>query len=191
MTPLILPRLRPGPRQSGGPPTQPLSGNRNPASLQRRHSRIPAPAQNGAPLDAHNYLHRNLDPAATQLGIAGITFQSLRRTFATQIQGLGTVKDAQAQLWHSHASTTMNIYAQAIPESVYQAVERLDGKLRGQLVTIGHKYEKAKSFTLLKEMVRPAGLEPATLCLEGKCSIHLSYGRIEKHTQHCIPAGSG
>jgi len=30
---------------------------------------------------------------------------------------------------------------------------------------------------LLKGLVRPAGLEPATLCLEGRCSIHLSYGR--------------
>jgi hypothetical protein len=27
-------------------------------------------------------------------------------------------------------------------------------------------------------MVRPAGLEPATLGLEGQCSIHLSYGRV-------------
>ena len=27
-------------------------------------------------------------------------------------------------------------------------------------------------------MARPAGLEPATLGLEGRCSIRLSYGRI-------------
>ena len=27
-----------------------------------------------------------------------------------------------------------------------------------------------------EKLVGPAGLEPATLCLEGRCSIHLSYG---------------
>jgi hypothetical protein len=30
-------------------------------------------------------------------------------------------------------------------------------------------------------MASPAGLEPATLCLEGRCSIHLSYGLVEDH----------
>ncbi|GEM_PF-2870308 len=29
-------------------------------------------------------------------------------------------------------------------------------------------------------MARPAGLEPATLGLEGRCSIRLSYGRLYK-----------
>jgi hypothetical protein len=29
-------------------------------------------------------------------------------------------------------------------------------------------------------MVGAAGLEPATLCLEGRCSIHLSYAPTEK-----------
>ena len=28
------------------------------------------------------------------------------------------------------------------------------------------------------DMARPAGLEPATLGLEGRCSVRLSYGRI-------------
>ena len=48
-------------------------------------------------------------------------------------------------------------------------------------------YRKIKSFEgsenrwkLLILLVRPAGFEPATLCLEGRCSIQLSYGRASK-----------
>jgi hypothetical protein len=32
-------------------------------------------------------------------------------------------------------------------------------------------------------MARPAGLEPATLALEGRCSIQLSYGRPGSNKQ--------
>jgi hypothetical protein len=32
-------------------------------------------------------------------------------------------------------------------------------------------------------MVCPEGLEPPTCCLEGNCSIQLSYGQREKHFQ--------
>ena len=31
---------------------------------------------------------------------------------------------------------------------------------------------------LLKTVARPEGLEPPTLCFEGRCSIQLSYGRV-------------
>ena len=29
-----------------------------------------------------------------------------------------------------------------------------------------------------EKVARPEGLEPPTLCLEGRCSIRLSYGRV-------------
>lgn len=34
------------------------------------------------------------------------------------------------------------------------------------------------------DLASPAGLEPATLCLEGRCSIHLSYGLYLNCTKH-------
>jgi len=81
---------------------------------------------------------RFLAPLAKKNGIEGLTFQCLRRTFATQFQKHGTVKDAQTQLRHSDAGTTMNIYTQEIPSSVKAAVEALDQKLCGVLNTIEH-----------------------------------------------------
>src|SRR5271154_5468813 len=32
-----------------------------------------------------------------------------------------------------------------------------------------------------KRMARPAGIEPTTTCLEGRCSIQLSYGRSQRN----------
>ena len=71
---------------------------------------------------------------AKSLGIQGLTYQALRRTFATQVQKLGSVKDAQAQLRHTNASTTLGVYTQEIPESVRETVEALDRKLFGETV---------------------------------------------------------
>ena len=83
----------------------------------------------GTPLDGHNYLRRFLKPVAEKIGIPGLTFQALRRTFATLIQRKGSVKDVQAQLRHADAATTLGIYMQSIPDSVAEAVEALDREL--------------------------------------------------------------
>ena len=37
-------------------------------------------------------------------------------------------------------------------------------------------------------LARPAGLEPTTPGLEGRCSIRLSYGRLERHCR-CAQSG--
>jgi integrase len=85
------------------------------------------PSAANKPIDAHNYLRRDvLRPAAESVGIKGITFQSLRRTFATHFHRVGTVKDQQAQMRHTNAQTTMNIYTQATSDSLRSAMEEFD-----------------------------------------------------------------
>jgi hypothetical protein len=37
------------------------------------------------------------------------------------------------------------------------------------------------------DMVGAAGLEPATLCLEGRCSIHLSYAPVTDQRNLLVP----
>ena len=74
-------------------------------------------------------MDRNLFPIARGAGVDGVTYQILRRTFATTMQKCGNVKDVQTQLRHSSPHLTANVYMQAIPESVRAAVERLDQRL--------------------------------------------------------------
>ena len=51
-----------------------------------------------------------------------MNFQILRRTMATQAQGMGSVKDIQSHLRHSRPDTTANEYMQALPASVQNMV---------------------------------------------------------------------
>ncbi len=90
------------------------------------------PSERNKPLDAHNYLQRDvLKPAAEKVGIKGLTFQCLRRTFATHFHRVGTVKDQQAQMRHTNAQTTMNIYTQSVSDSLRTAMEEFDQKMSG------------------------------------------------------------
>jgi integrase len=82
------------------------------------------------PIDAHNFLQRTLKPTAESIGIKGLTFQSLRRTFATHFHGVGTVKDQQSQMRHSTAQITMDVYTQKVDASLKAAMEAFDKKLK-------------------------------------------------------------
>ena len=80
----------------------------------------------GAPMRDNNILARHMKPAARQLGIGWVNWQVLRRSFATWLKMAGAdVKDAQALMRHSRASTTLDIYQQFVPESQRQVVDRL------------------------------------------------------------------
>ena len=80
------------------------------------------PNADGGCMDTRNYRFRVLKPLAEKLGIEKLNFQILRRTMATQAQGMGSIKDIQAHLRHAKADTTANEYMQALPESVREMV---------------------------------------------------------------------
>ena len=75
-----------------------------------------------------NILRRHLRPAAIKLGIdpKKATWRSLRTCFATwMIEAGANPKDVQGQMRHSRISTTMDIYAQHVPQSQRRAVDKM------------------------------------------------------------------
>ena len=84
--------------------------------------------RDGAPMRDNNILVRHLKPAGLKLGLGWVSWLVLRRSFATWLKMAGAdVKDAQALMRHSRASTTLDVYMQFLPESQRKLVDRLTG----------------------------------------------------------------
>jgi integrase len=82
--------------------------------------------RSGFPIRDNNILCRFLKPAGRALGMPWVNWRCLRTSHATWLKMAGAdVKDAQAQMRHSRASTTLDIYQQFVPESQKRVVERL------------------------------------------------------------------
>jgi integrase len=81
----------------------------------------------GVEMNDQNVLRRHLRPAAIKLGIdpKKATWRSMRTSAATwMVEAKADVKSVQAQMRHSRTSTTLDIYAQSVPEAQRAAVER-------------------------------------------------------------------
>ncbi len=84
--------------------------------------------KDGGPMRDNNILVRHLKPAGSKIGIGWVNWLVLRRSFATWLKMAGAdVKDAQALMRHSRASTTLDIYQQFVPESQRRVVDSLTG----------------------------------------------------------------
>jgi len=80
----------------------------------------------GAPMRDNNILVRHIKPAARALELPWVNWQVLRRSFAMKLKKNGAdVKDAQALMRHSKASTTMDVYMQFDSESQRRVVDGL------------------------------------------------------------------
>lgn len=82
----------------------------------------------GGPMNDGNILRRHLRPAAIKLGIdpQKATWRALRTSCATwMVEAGANPKDVQGQMRHARISTTMDIYAQRVPDSQRRAVVRM------------------------------------------------------------------
>jgi len=110
-------------------------------------------SERGTPMSANNFLKRALQKAGERARtvmrnegidvpdrfLMNLTHQALRRTCATHMQHKGSIKDIQAHLRHAQPNVTAEVYMQAIPESVRQAVEGLD-----RLLMTSHQDQTSK-----------------------------------------------
>jgi hypothetical protein len=77
-------------------------------------------------MNDQNILKRHLQPAARKLGLPFVTWRCLRTSHATWlVQSGADPKSVQGQMRHSRVSTTMDIYAQAVPASQRRALQQL------------------------------------------------------------------
>jgi len=82
--------------------------------------------KDGKPIRDNNILARFIKPAARKLGLSWVNWRSLRTSHAVWLKMAGAdVKDAQGQMRHSRATTTLDIYQQFVPESQLRVVNRL------------------------------------------------------------------
>jgi len=82
--------------------------------------------KDGNPMRDNNILSRFIKPAARKIGQPWVNWRSLRTSHAVWLKLAGAdVKDAQGQMRHSRASTTLDIYQQFVPESQRRVVEKL------------------------------------------------------------------
>jgi integrase len=82
--------------------------------------------KDGKPMRDNNILRRFIKPAARQLGLPFVNWRCLRTSHATWLVQAGAdPKSVQGQMRHTRISTTMDIYAQIVPEAQRRAVKKL------------------------------------------------------------------
>jgi integrase len=82
--------------------------------------------KDGKPIRDNNILSRFIKPAGRAISLPWVNWRCLRTSHAVWLKLAGAdVKDAQGQMRHSRASTTLDIYQQFVPESQQKVVEKL------------------------------------------------------------------
>jgi integrase len=84
----------------------------------------------GKPISPHNVTRRWIVPACTKLGLRKATWLTFRRTYASWSHDQGVPGKVVAKLMgHTNADVTLNIYTQAMDDSLRTAVDRVGNRL--------------------------------------------------------------
>jgi site-specific recombinase XerD len=96
--------------------------------------------KDGKPMSDQNILKRHIQPAARKLGLSLVTWRCLRTSCATwMVQAGADPKSVQGQMRHSRIATTMDIYAQFVPEGQRRAVAQMSEYVRKSATDAGTK----------------------------------------------------
>jgi integrase len=95
-------------------------------SIYREPDALVFATRSGGPLMSNN-LRRGLRSACVRAGLPRLNWHALRHTHGTLLHGQGTpLKVAQAQLGHSHLTTTLEVYTHASVTAQREAVNLLE-----------------------------------------------------------------
>jgi site-specific recombinase XerD len=76
----------------------------------------------GKPMNDGNILTRHIKPAAKKLNLSNVNWRCLRTSCATwMVQAGADPISVQGQMRHSRISTTMDIYAQFVPDGQWSS----------------------------------------------------------------------
>ena len=128
---------------------------------------FPGIKDNTKPMDSRAFIHRHFEPALRRAGIMGVSWHTLRHTAASRriMAGVDLVSVKEI-LGHRDIQTTLR-YSHLDPRHLHAAINL--GSFTGTVARTVAKEQGAVARTVqpLETLVRPAGIEPATLSLEG------------------------
>ena len=128
---------------------------------------FPGVTDDAHPMDSRAFLRRAFEPGLRKAGITGVCWHTLRHTAASRriMAGVDLVSVKEI-LGHRSIQTTLR-YSHLDPAHLQDAVNR--GSFAGTVARTGATVEGGAAGVVqpIDYMVRPAGIEPATLSLEG------------------------
>jgi len=104
----------------------------------------------GRPMRDNNILTRFIKPAGRKLGVGFVNWRCFRTSHATWLVQAGAdPKSVQGQMRHSRIATTLDIYAQFVPESQRRAIDKMMAMVDERHATVQAAETKPVSRQLL------------------------------------------